>query len=167
MPARILDLTLRPWRAEDASFVVALAGSAFAAYSGDPSGTMLSILGEPGTEVFVAELGSLHAGFVVLRYERLGRDFGPLSRPWVARINAIAVSPEARRRGIGRALLARAEEAARARGARSLSLATGEANGRARRLFEATGFFPLARFERYYAGGQAAVWMLKALVETR
>jgi len=164
MHHRIADLTVRPSRADDHAFVRALASGAFAAYSRDPSGTMSSILGEPGTETLLAELGSVRAGFVVLRYERLARDMGPWKRPTVARINAIAVAPDVRRLGVARSLLAHAEDAARARSARSLSLATAEKNIRARRVFEAAGFFPLARFERYYAGGQAAVWMCKPLL---
>lgn len=164
MPDRIADLTIRPSRADDVDFVRTLASRAFAAYARDPARGVLSTRDEAGTEALIAELGSLRVGFVVLRHERLSRDFGPWTRPAVARIDAIAVRHDAQGRGIGRSLLDRAEVAARAQGARALSLATAEKNVQARRLFDATGFFTLLRVERYYAGGQAAVLMHKALI---
>jgi ribosomal protein S18 acetylase RimI-like enzyme len=125
----------------------------FSAYSCNARRAIQSILRDRDTETLVAEIDSLRVGFVVLQYERVARDFGPWARPTVARIDAIAVRPDIHGRGIGRRLLQSAEKAARRRWARSLSLATGEGNTQARRLFAAGGFVELARLERYYAAG--------------
>jgi ribosomal-protein-alanine N-acetyltransferase len=165
MPKHLANITVRPSHAGDGNFVHDLANRVFVTYSRDPLRAIQSILADRGTETLVAELDTLRVGFVVLQYEQLARDFGPWARPTAARINAIAVRPDVEGRGIGRRLLKSAEEAARARPSRSFSLATGERNTRARRLFEAEGFVPLARLEGYYAGGQTAVLMHKALID--
>jgi ribosomal protein S18 acetylase RimI-like enzyme len=160
----LTDIAVRPASAGDEDFAYDLASEVFSAYSRDARRAIGSILRDRETETLVAEIDSLRVGFVVLQYERLARDFGPWARPTVARINAIAVRPDAQGRGIGRRLLESSEKAALARSARSLSLATGEGNTRARRLFTAGGFVELARVERYYAGGQTALLMHRALL---
>ena len=109
--------------------------------------------------------GGLRVGFAVLQYEQLSRDFGPWVKPTAARLNAIAVRPDAHGRGIGRRLLESVIDAARRRPSLSLSLSTGERNTRARRLFTGGGFVQLARVEGYYDGGQTGVLMHRALID--
>jgi ribosomal-protein-alanine N-acetyltransferase len=78
-----------------------------------------------------------------------------------AEVLTLAVAPEARRRGIGAALLARAAGEARRRGARSLFLEVSETNAPARLLYGAAGFAEIGRRRRYYAdGGDALVMKL-------
>ena len=60
-------------------------------------------------------------------------------------INVIAVYPAYRRQGLGRRLLALAEEQAAARGLRALSLAVFEENEAAVRLYRQAGFAEAAR----------------------
>jgi len=163
MPGRLADITIRPAVAEDESFVRLLGSRSFGAYSRDPQRVMGAILADPRSEALVAEIGRTRVGFVVIQFSRLPRDFGPWVTPTVAHLDAIAVRSDAQGRGIGRELLESAEALARERSARSISLATGEKNLRARRLFEGSGFFPLARVDRYYAGGQPAVLMFRPL----
>lgn len=55
-------------------------------------------------------------------------------------VHDLAVLPEFRSQGIGRALLAAAEDRARARGCAKLTLEVLETNHGARRLYEAVGF---------------------------
>jgi GNAT superfamily N-acetyltransferase len=55
-------------------------------------------------------------------------------------VHDLAVLPEYRGRGIGRALLAAAEQRARARGCAKLTLEVLETNDGARRLYESFGF---------------------------
>ncbi len=164
MPANLANITIRPAAGGDGAFIRELASQAFAAYSRDPRRAIESILAGRGTETLVAELDSTRVGFVVLQYEQLARDFGPWVRPTAARVDAIAVRVHAQGRGVGRRLLQSAEEAARGRSALSLSLATGETNVPARRLFEAGGFVQFAQLDRYYEGGQAAVLMYRTLI---
>jgi ribosomal protein S18 acetylase RimI-like enzyme len=164
MPKNLAYIDVRPASTEDEDFVYDLASEVFSVYSLDARRAIRSILRARETETLIAEIDSLRAGFVVLQYEKLARDFGPWARPTVARINAIAAQPDVQGRGIGRRLLESAEKAARGRSARSFSLATGERNTRARRLFSAGGFVELARVEHYYAGGQTALLMHRALV---
>ena len=165
MPENLANITIRASSAADEEFLHELGSLVFSAYSHDPRRAIRSILAERRTETLVAELDSQRVGFVVLQYEQLAQDFGPWVRPTAARLNAIGVWPHAQGRGVGRRLLEGAEAAARRRSARSLSLATGERNTRARRLFVSGGFVQLARSERYYAGGQTAVLMHRALID--
>lgn len=55
-------------------------------------------------------------------------------------VHDLAVLPESRGRGVGRALLVAAEERARARGCSKLTLEVREDNARARGLYEERGF---------------------------
>jgi len=115
------------------------------------------------SEIAVAEHGETRMGFVVVDIKALGRPFGPLKRPSVAHLDAIAVRPNMSSQGIGHRLLAHAEKVARARGAVSLSLLTAETNTEAQRLFRSAGFQVLAPFDNVYADGQRALSMFKSL----
>jgi ribosomal protein S18 acetylase RimI-like enzyme len=157
------ELRIRPRHAGDDAFIDALSERVFAAYARDPRNTTRSIVQDRAAETRIGELGTMRVGFVVVELHRLERNFGPWSRPVVARVNAIAVRPDAQGRGIGRSLLAAAEAIARAHDARSLSLMTAERNGRARRLFESAGFSTLAPIEDAYRNGQRGIAMIKAL----
>ena len=81
----------------------------------------------------------------------------------------LAVSPEARRQGIGAALLEAFEAAARTAGARMLFLEVAESNTSARALYARAGWVAAGRRPRYYAapsGGSAvdALVLHKALI---
>ena len=67
-----------------------------------------------------------------------------------AEILTLVVAPEARRRGVGRALLAHAMAAACGLGARALLLEVAESNRAARGLYDASGFVEVARRSAYY-----------------
>ncbi|HWE26306.1 MAG TPA: GNAT family N-acetyltransferase [Myxococcales bacterium] len=83
------------------------------------------------------------AGRIILVAESDGRDVGYLSGTRQARtlvIDEVAVLPDRRRRGIGRALLRTA-----LREAGSAVLSVGESNGGARALYGSLGFTPSSR----------------------
>jgi ribosomal protein S18 acetylase RimI-like enzyme len=100
---------------------------------------------EPGREFFarglepadvlVAEVDGAVAGYVALGHPT------PLeSNRHVLHVRGLAVSPEHRGQGLGRALMEAAERAARARGARRLTLRVLGPNTPARALYESCGF---------------------------
>jgi ribosomal protein S18 acetylase RimI-like enzyme len=80
-----------------------------------------------------------------------------------AHVSAIAVTTESRGRGIGRRLLLAAESLARRSGTAVIALATADSNLAALELFLRAGYRRRRRHGRYYARGQAAVELEKAL----
>jgi ribosomal protein S18 acetylase RimI-like enzyme len=72
-------------------------------------------------------------------------------------VDALAVAPDARRRGVARALLAEADRRARAAGLESVALDTGIDNAAARGLYEAAGFALQEVREAPSAGAARAV----------
>lgn len=71
----------------------------------------------------------------------------------VATLHLLAVAPEARGAGVGRALLAAAADLARARGARALRLDVFDNNECAVKAYLACGFVDCGRFELHYSEG--------------
>ena len=86
-------------------------------------------------DVLVAEVDGAVAGYVAL---------GPATRlesnRHVVYMRGLAVAPEHQGRGVGRALVEAAVDAARERGARRLTLRVLAENAPARRLYQACGF---------------------------
>jgi ribosomal-protein-alanine N-acetyltransferase len=80
-----------------------------------------------------------------------------------AEILTLAVAPEARRRGLGRALLLAAEAHAAAAGAGRMFLEVAEGNAAALTLYVAAGYRPVGRRRGYYADGGDAVLLARGL----
>ncbi len=80
-----------------------------------------------------------------------------------ATLDAIAVVPRMRGKGVGAALLEAAETEATRAGAPSLVLVTADSNLAALDLFLRAGYRITRRLERFYARGQNAVKMEKRL----
>ncbi len=72
---------------------------------------------------------------------------GAMRRFWL--LNDLFVAPEARRRGVGRALLRRAERHARETGAAGLTLSTAVTNATAQHLYEREGYLRDRDFYTY------------------
>lgn len=88
--------------------------------------------------VFVAEAeGAQLLGFVQL-YPTFSSTTTPPGKLWL--LNDLYVVETERRRGVGRALMERAERLARETGAVGLTLSTAVDNLRAQRLYEATDY---------------------------
>lgn len=68
-----------------------------------------------------------------------------------AELGNVAVSPEARHRGLGRMLVEAALRRVARRGARECFLEVRESNAVARQLYETLGFTVIGRRRRYYA----------------
>ena len=93
-----------------------------------------ALLAEPSTLLAVRD-----AGFA------LGRVAGP-----EAELLTLAVHPAARRRGLGRALVAAFEEAAAAQGAVEALLEVAVTNAAAQALYAGLGYLPVGRRPGYY-----------------
>jgi ribosomal protein S18 acetylase RimI-like enzyme len=76
----------------------------------------------------------------LLRHLRAAGTVSPNPPPRTLYVDALAVDPSFRRRGVAREMLAQAERAARSRRLEGVALDTGLHNGPARALYEATGF---------------------------
>jgi ribosomal protein S18 acetylase RimI-like enzyme len=125
LAARLAGFDVPPWRT--AEEIAAADGRAMVASAE---------AGAQGDEVLIAErsgvvVGCLH---MIETTDFFGRRHAHLS--------VIAVSEEAEGTGVGRVLMDRAEEWARARGLPFLTLNVFAANTRARGLYERAGFTP-------------------------
>ena len=93
-------------------------------------------VGQADNEVFIAERGRDAAGCLHVLADT---DFFGLRH---AHISVLATTPAMEGTGVGRALLAYADEWARSRGLPLLTLNVFAANARARRLYEKAGYVP-------------------------
>ena len=82
----------------------------------------------------------------------------------VARVYSLATQPEARGKGVGTALLAAADHAARRRGCRALRLEVQTGNAGAIRLYEGLGYVRIGRYAHYYQNGMDA-WRYEKVLE--
>ena len=80
-----------------------------------------------------------------------------------AEVLSLAVTPPARCRGIGAALLAAAMQEAAGRGASAIFLEVSATNSRALGLYARAGFAAVGRRPRYYANGSDALVMRASL----
>jgi len=103
-----------------------------------------------------AEIAKLMANGAV--FAVLSRDPEPdgFAMAWAAAGDAelltLAVTPEARRRGVGAALVDAVSATALARGAASMHLEVAEDNAAARALYAKLGYEEAGRRQAYYAG---------------
>jgi GNAT superfamily N-acetyltransferase len=99
-------------------------------------GRRLQVLaGERATRVFVAEAGDELCGVAAIHALHLLERDDP-----TCRLTALVVAPEARGRGVGRALFARAEREARGRGCVLLEVTTAEHRAGAHEFYARMGF---------------------------
>jgi ribosomal protein S18 acetylase RimI-like enzyme len=136
-------VAVRIARAEDEAALGRLDAVAWTPASGFPS--VMARSGDPFYAFFtednppemhlVAELGGRLAGYL-----RLKPVTTLAENAHVLGVMGLAVAPEARRRGVGSALLSAAEQHARARGARKLFLRVLSTNESALRLYGRLGF---------------------------
>jgi [ribosomal protein S18]-alanine N-acetyltransferase len=91
-------------------------------------------------------------GFAIMRY---GDDD--------AHLDLLAVAPDVRRRGLGRALVEWLEKPALVAGITSIFLEVREANRGAQAFYERLGYQTLGRLPRYYQGRESALRMGREL----
>ena len=153
MPAPTPDVVWRPLREDDLASVAALEAQIHAA---------------PWT---IGNFrGALAAGYASRVGERESRivAYGVLMlSPGEAQILNLSVVPEARREGLGRALLRRFVDDARWLNAEQIFLEVRESNVAAIALYATEGFAPVARRLAYYPGAAADAPREDALVMRR
>jgi ribosomal-protein-alanine N-acetyltransferase len=148
-----VSVTVTEAGAEAAALCAALhAGGIGSAGPAWDEAAFAALLAQPGRRALVASEGGEPVGLLLLG---LAAD--------EAEILALAVLPAARRRGIGRALVAAACSRAAARGAQRLLLEVAEGNAAARALYGALGFVPVGRRRGYYPGGGDALVLARPL----
>jgi GNAT superfamily N-acetyltransferase len=133
------------------------------AYSRDPNGNghgladevkrelVPGLLAHPGTHVFFAYRAGRVVGIAVCF-----RGFSTFAARPLLNVHDIAVIPEHRGAGIGRALMARVEACARSLGCCKVTLEVLENNTRARALYTSLGFAPYE-----LDAGRALFWQKK------
>ncbi|MDA8253231.1 MAG: GNAT family N-acetyltransferase [Rhodospirillales bacterium] len=112
-------------------------------------------------EAAIATQLTLPGGFALLHLAG-GMALGRLAAD-EAEILALAVVPARRRTGLGRALLAAAEEHIAAAGARVVFLEVSFANAPARALYAAAGYGEIGRRRGYYPDGSDALVLARPL----
>jgi ribosomal protein S18 acetylase RimI-like enzyme len=159
---RLPSILVRERTSADDYFLSDLADDAFGDWSPDPARSVFAMLASSRARCFVAELGGDAVGFAVVEIEPLKKPFGPWRAPKVARLDAIAVSIEARRAGVARKLLAEAESFALREGAVVMRLRTAASNRAAQNLFTKNGYAAICRVMRGYANGDTAIEMFRS-----
>jgi len=147
-------VSVRSFTVEDAAFVAELSQQAFAEYAAHPTGYILSVIERPDTRTWLAVQAGAPVGMVILALRGIQ-----------AAILAVAVSEQARGRGIGGLLMQVAERHAQARGVRQLELCTADANLAALDLFLRRGFRMVRRRPAFYSRRQDACQLEKTLAE--
>lgn len=148
----------------DDDFIEDVGREAFARWSLRPGLVLRGMIADPAAEVEVVTEGNRRIGFVVVRFDQAAYDLGPWTLPLAARVEAIAVRRGFRGRGVGRALLVRAEEIAVQRGAVVMSLLTAANNRRARKLFADIGYLPLLQWQAAYVNREPAWELFKPIL---
>ena len=127
-----------------------------AAFSGDrlSQRSLRRLIGSRAAITCVAEEGENILGYALVLTRRTSG---------IARLYSIAVAPDETGRGVAALLLHHVENAARARGLRSMRLEGRADNEPAIRLYEKTGYRSFAQYENYYHDGMSALRYQKAL----
>jgi len=132
------DLVIRTMTADDLPAVYDIELNSYSMPWGDE--TFRGLLRRRDAEALVAEQYGMVAGYAIYW--------------WVAdqaELGNVAVSANARSRGIGTALVTAVLTRAARRGIREMFLEVRPSNGVAQRLYERLGFLPVGRRRNYYA----------------
>ncbi len=140
-----ISIEIRVARAADEAQLARLDRVSWTPQSGFPSvtrqaGGLFFTAGSPPQAHLVGTIDGAVVGYI-----RLGAPSPLPEEAHVLAVHGLAVAPEARRRGVATALLAAAEQKARDRGARKLSLRVLSTNPTAIRLYTQLGFQQEAR----------------------
>ena len=118
--------------------------------------SLRSLVSRTNAATWIAEENGRLKGFAITVWKHRKNGI-------TAYIQTIEVAPDARRGGVGRALLSRIEDSARAAGAALIWLHVQASNAAAIHLYEAQGYRCQSRRENYYPEGHAALIYAKPL----
>ena len=119
-----------------------------------PAREFASLLSMPSSFAFAVQEAGCHVAFVLVR---IAAD--------EAEILTIGVDPECRGKGLGLAVLERAEQSVADAGAVSLFLEVNQVNEPAKALYTRAGYSEIGRRPRYYRGRDDALIFRKSLLE--
>ncbi|WP_456478574.1 ribosomal protein S18-alanine N-acetyltransferase [Geoglobus ahangari] len=139
------SVLIRPFEPRDSSDIIRIDAESFSTQN--PTYDLFVYLAY-GSEIFVADIGAMVVGYVVLVY-----------REDEAKIMSIAVKKEFRRRGIGSMLLREAIKRAKEKGAKRLLLEVRVSNVAAQELYKKFGFSVVGVLDSYYSDGESAYLM--------
>jgi ribosomal-protein-alanine N-acetyltransferase len=147
-----MSIHIHPTGSASAALLAELHAKAFPANQAWDMATFSQILALPGHFALILTEGDVPMGFI------LGRTAPP-----EAEILTFAMTPEARGKGMGWALLQALMHKAPARGATEVFLEVAESNAAARALYAKAGAQEVGRRRRYYADGADALILRMAL----
>ena len=158
-----LPLRIRRANSADSSFVREVAIDVFQ-HLGDYGRILPTWLLHDGVLTHIAEEAGVAVGYTMLGFYPIGTAG---SSGLVADLLAIAVSPRAQGRGVGKKLLQHAIEhvrdAQRRLPVREIKLSVADNNTRARKMFSELGFIIVPGEHGYYDGGQVALHMARVV----
>jgi ribosomal-protein-alanine N-acetyltransferase len=150
-----MSAVIRPAAPSDLAAILDIENAAFSSDRISRRG-LRAMLSSASTAVLVAVEGDSLRGYCAVLFRAGSRN---------ARLYSIAVAPG--RRGVGRPLLAAAEQVAEERGAAELRLEVRADNARAMALYERAGYHLFDQIPDYYADGAMALRYAKSLVSPK
>lgn len=145
-------MLIRALAPSDSPLLAALHAAAFPPGEAWGEDAFARLVALPGAVGVLAAEGGVPVGFVLAR--RAADE---------AEILALAVVPERRRRGVGRALLEACLEALAGQGVGRVFLEVAADNAGARALYGAAGFVSAGLRRNYYGAGRDALLLVRAL----
>lgn len=142
------DFTIRPARSDDYDRVGAITVDAYVSDGFIPAGHeytthLADAAGRAGAATLLVAVDADGAVLGSVTFCRAGSQLAELSRPGEAEFRMLAVTPAARGRGIGEALVRTCLELAREHGDRAMVLSTQAEMTAAHRIYGRLGFSPL------------------------
>jgi ribosomal protein S18 acetylase RimI-like enzyme len=151
----VVPATIRPYDPGDFEALWRMDAACYAPEIAYSRRTMRAFMRLPGAECLVAEDGGVILGFILT-----DRDGA------AGHVITLDVSPEARRRKIGTALVEAAHASLAARGVREVELETSTANQAGIGFWRRHGYQTQGVLQDFYENGEDAYWMTKSLAKS-
>ena len=150
-----MPLRIRPYNPADFETLYTLDAQCYAPEVAYSKRTLRAFLRLPGAECLVAEQERVIAGFILSdRYKAAGH------------IITLDVAPDARRIGVGTALLEAAHASLATQGVREVDLETSTLNPAAIAFWQHHGYKIAGTLANYYGNGEDAYWMTRTLAKS-